>query len=138
MYVTINGSVVSDPVLIYFDEIHLDPLTTSRDYSVEVPGDIGAVVCRSNSSSRVGWHLTTGANVTDSGSSHSSHDFKQIRTTGDTIPSLSRLSRNREGINRADSLINGLWHCRLNGNTRGQISVGIYSRGQGECTSSVQ
>lgn len=132
---TLNGSAVSLPVLIYIDEIHIDMGTVE----LGVPGDIGTVVCRSESRARVGWHLTTGQPVTDHDATlrdPTPRDFKQIRTSEAVTPSQSRLSLNRRGIERTDALTNGLWLCRLNGIGEGtfeeQVDVGIYQRGGGE------
>lgn len=124
MVVTVNGTIVNPPYILYYDEL---------DFG-ETLMPVGALECRSDSSARVGWHLTSGFLVDEAGL----YDFKQIRTGPGDIPSLSQLFRNRRTIDRGgDHLTNGLWHCRLDGGHLQhtfveQISIGIYQRGGGE------
>ena len=140
MSVTWNGTTITGPVLIYLDEILVDDHTTT---AIGNPNRPGALICRSEDTARVSWHYTDGIFV-DTAPTSSTSTFKQIRTGEGVIPSVSRLSLNREGVVRTDPRTNGLWHCRLNamgvresqGSTYDeQINVGIYSRGGGKLSS---
>ena len=123
MTVTWNGTTISGPVLIYQDELVVDTRTTVTGTPIN-----GTLECRSNQAT-VGWHLANGQEVSFSMSS----DIRQIRTSIGVTPSASRLTANKEDLRRADSLVNGLWTCRMNGNynTPIPIAVGIYGREEG-------
>ena len=101
-------------MLIYQDELIPDNRT-----SLDAPAINGTLICRSGNQARVGWHLPRGilVNVNPNG------DFMQRRTSPGVIPSVSKLSVNRNNIRRIDDITNGLWTCRLNSNST--VAVGI-------------
>jgi len=123
----VNGTVVTGPKVIYYNEILVETQTPF------VLGDLnrmGAVVCKSTDRAGAGWHLTTGQVVTDASLERLTQDFKQIKN-GD-IPSLSRLSTNRENIHRTGEITNGLWYCGFaTSNPEDRTVIGIYSPGGG-------
>ena len=94
------------------------------------PNRPGALICRSEDRAAVSWHFTDGILVTVAPTS-SSTNFKQVKSGTGVIPGVSRLSLNRENIQRSDNRTNGLWHCWLNtGSTNDeQVHVGIFSGG---------
>ena len=126
--VTWNGSTITGPVLIYLDEILVDSHTTT---DIGDPNRPGALICRSEDRATVSWHFTDGILVTVA-PTPSSTTFKQVKSGTGVIPGVSRLSLNRENIDRTDNRTNGLWHCRLNtGSTYDeQVDVGIFNRGK--------
>ena len=134
MSVTWNGTVVTGPVFLYQDEILVDPLS-SPGFHIGDPNRNGALVCRSDDQAGVGWYTPIDKSSPDATSGEASTtNFKQIRGEQTDVPSLSRLSANASGIARDDGNSNGLWSCRLNGNTTTAIAVGIYGRGTGRDT----
>ena len=121
--VTRNGTTITDPVLIYQDEIIRD----DRTNVLATPLD-GTLICRSENQSRVGWHFANGRALSTSSDFH----FRQRRTGAGVTPSVSRLSTNRPNQVDTRALANGLWTCRLNRNVIGAVPLGIYVRGGGE------
>ncbi len=131
--VTWNGNTISQshPVLIYHHEVRV--IFNGQNFipheTVPTLGDAGsrALVCRSETRHRVAWYLTDGVIVNSTGSP----DFFQHRTLAEETPSITRLLR--YGNNSVPSAShNGLWTCRLNGDSSGSIPVGLYQRGGGE------
>ena len=120
---------ITGPVLIYLHEILVDSHTTTH---IGDPNRQGALICRSEDSTRVSWHFTDGAFISPAPTSNTTI-IKQIRTVEGATPSVSRLSRNRVFFYYNDPT-NGLWHCRLNARGESaydeQINVGIYSRSE--------
>ena len=134
MSVTWNGTVVTGPVFLYQDEILVDPLSFPG-FDIGDPNRKGALVCSSDDQARVGWYTPIGESSPDvAPGAASTTNFKQIRGEQTDVPSLSRLSANASGIAHGDGISNGLWSCRLNGNTTTAIAVGIYGRGTGRDT----
>ena len=123
MTVTWNGTTITDPVLIYQDELVRD----DRTDVLATPLD-GTLICRSEIQTRVGWHFANGGTLSSTPEFH----FRQRRTGAGVTPSVSRLSAN--GPNQVDTraLANGLWTCQLNGSASGAVPLGIYARGGGE------
>ena len=124
MTVTWNGTLITGPVLIYQDEILVNPFA-SLSISSSLPNSL---VCMSGQM-RVFWHLPNSDLVNITISLIPSGDFKQYRSAAGNV---SGLSSNRAGIIRTDAGTNGLWTCRLNGEARGAVPVGIYVRVGGE------
>ena len=135
MSLIFNGTTITDPILIYHDEIGSTYTTIPTDENSDGPGDL---VCRSASIGRTFWRDPTGANVP----TNTSADFYNVRTpTSDpqAHPFLARLYT-IDYLNSTNSTINGLWICPLGftGNISVQdiidnfIYVGIYSRNSGE------
>ncbi len=132
---TWNGTNITGPVLIYTDELPVDPSANT----IGDPNSPGTLICRSEDRARVSWHYARGATVRNA---IYNDTYKAIRTGERVTPSLSQLSLNRENteINNVD--LNGIWHCRLNAvgirdsdSNSGydeQINVGIFSRGEGK------
>ena len=125
---TLNGTRITGPVLIYQDELVVD----NRTSPTATPTRNGTLICTSQDQHRVGWHLTNGGNVCD----HETGDpvFRQIRTKSGVTPSVSRLSVKRENVFSNASIVNGLLSCQLNGESSvpTPIPVGIYNRIGGE------
>ncbi len=131
--VTWNGTTITGPVLIYSDELPVDPsATTTGD-----PNEPGALICKSEDRAAVSWHYTPGQIVR--GPEHTD-TFKATSTGTGIIPSVSRLLLNKVNTEVNNNDLNGLWHCRLNGVKETdqisnnqydeQINVGIFSRGK--------
>ena len=130
--VTWNGTRITGPVLIYHDEIIVDPGPTYLFGDNAAPG---ALVCTSESSTRASWrgsdHLFFGDVATRP---ISTTILNQIRTAATATPNRGRLSRDNENVNPSAPNQNGLWCCRIAGvNTAGFVFVGVYHRGMGEC-----
>ena len=121
--VTWNGTTITDPVLIYQDEIVRD----DRTDVLATPLD-GTLICRSEIQTRVGWHFANGVALSTS----QTFLFRQRRTGAGVTPSVSRLSTNRPTQVDTRALANGLWTCQLNGDVSGAVPLGIYARGGSE------
>ena len=127
--VTWNGTRITGPVLIYHDEIIVDPGPT---YSI---GDIaapGALVCTSETTARASWRRANHYFFDDVSKQISTTVLNQIRTAETATPNRGRLSRDNENVNPSDPNQNGLWCCRVSRNTA-FVFAGIYRRGMGEC-----
>ena len=125
MIVTWNGTAISGPVLIYQDELVVD----DRNNVTGAPIN-GTLECRSEDQTRADWRTPTGNPVsmdTDIG-------FREIMTSLEEIPSVSRLTALMENTRHFGALYNGLWTCRLNQSRSSPIPVpvGIYIRGTSE------
>ena len=123
-YVTWNGTNITSPILIFHDELLLST-------GPETLGDLnrpGALVCRSDDSAQAGWHFPAGAPVDDFSESRSSY-FQQIRTSETETPSLSRLFRTSDNPLFSVSA-SGSWVCRVNGDSRNDVRIGLYYRGK--------
>ena len=106
--VTWNGTNITGPVLIYHDEIIVDPGPT---YSI---GDItapGALVCTSETTAyRASWRPSDHRFFYDVNSGRiSTTVLNQIRTAADATPNRGRLSRANETVNPSAPNQNGLW-----------------------------
>ncbi len=138
--VTWNGTTITGPVLIYSDELPVNPsANTTGD-----PNRPGALICRSEDETRVSWHFINGFFVRGP---EFTDTFKQIRTGEGVTPSLAQLLLNRENTERTNPSLNGVWHCRLNSSPlrdgensefQEQINVGIFYRGGGMCSQSAR
>ena len=99
---TWNGTRITGPVLIYHDEISVDPTRTL--------GDITALVCKSETRTRAGWrradHIFFGDGL------QTTH-LSQVRTGTTVVPSRARLSRDNGDVNPSEPVQNGLWCCRV-------------------------
>ncbi len=129
---TWNGTTIIGPVLIFSDDL---PMNSSND-TIGDPNGPGVLICSSEDRARVSWHYVNGAIVRNSTFPDT---FKQVRTGEGVTPSISQLSLNRENVERSNSNLNGVWHCRLNGalvragyTYDEQINVAIFSRGEGK------
>ncbi len=132
---TWNGTTITGPVLIYSDELPVDP----TDNTIGDTNRPGALICRSEDRARVSWHYTRGITVRNA---IYNDTFKQIRTQEGVTPSVSRLLLNRVNTEINNTDLNGVWHCRLNAtgvwddhpNSRydEQVNVGIFSRRGGK------
>ena len=125
MTATWNGTTITDPVLIYQDEI----ISDNRDNVETDPPLDGTLICRHETLAQVGWHFANGQAL--SYTSTINH-FRQRRTGTTTTPSVSRLTTNQEDQPLENVIANGLWTCRLDGAVSGAIPVGIYVRGGGK------
>ena len=126
--VTWNDTAITGPVLIFQDELVRD----DRGNVLATPRD-GTLICRSENQARVGWHFTPDSNSGQLLTSSSTFHFRQRRTGSTATPSVSRLTTNRPDEALTSAAANGLWTCRLNGDTSTAVPVGIYyARGGGE------
>jgi hypothetical protein len=127
--VTWEGTRVTGPILIYHDEIKVDP-----GPAYEIGDDIntdGALVCTSETGPRVSWRKSNlmfvndvyplGANITQ---------LNQIRTPFSSVPNVARLSRDNEAVTPSAADQNGLWTCWVKNTSA--ANIGIYQRGMGE------
>ena len=119
---TWNGTTITGPVLIYQDEIIPD------DRDNVSPLD-GTLICRHETQAQVGWHFANGQALT---SSRTDLHFRQRRTGTSATPSVSRLTNNQPEDPLENVIANGLWTCRLDGDSNAAIPVGIYIRGGGK------
>ena len=127
--VTWNGTRITGPVLIYHDEIIVDPGPT---YSVGDIGAPGALVCTSETTARASWRRADHAFFSDvDGGAISATVLNQIRTPASANPNRGRLSRDNENVNTSAANQNGLWCCRVSANTA-FVFAGVYRRGIGE------
>ncbi len=125
---TWNGTIITGPVLIYRDELLINPNATT----IGDPNGAGVLICKSEDSASISWHYIDGFRVRGP----QFIDTFQVITTQGT-PSLSQLLLNNAGTNELDSAnLNGLWHCRLNAGEQNEfdeeVNVGIFSRGAGK------
>ena len=128
--VTWNGTRITGPVLIYHDEIIVDPGPTYSIGNIAAPG---ALVCTSETTQRASWrradHRFFGDVDRDGGISTTVLD--QIRTPSSATPNRGRLSRDNENVNPSAANQNGLWCCRVSAYTA-FLFAGVYRRGMGE------
>ena len=106
-----RGDTISQPLLVYHDEI------TAFNGG-------GTLICQSETLMQ-GWHFPNGNSVNMA--SPDIGGFQQFTARTATV-----LYRNQDMPLTANTSLNGLWSCRLNGDESGAIPVGIYSRGGGE------
>ena len=123
--VTWNGTTITGPVLIYQDELIAD----DRDNVETDPPLNGTLICRHETQAQVGWHFANGQALT---SSRTDFHFRQRRTGTSATPSVSRLTTNQPDDPLENVIANGLWTCRLDGDSNDAIPVGIYIRGGGK------
>ena len=104
--------------MILQDEIEVVNSTT---FEITSTNHGGALVCQSGSSMGVAWYFADSSMVPGAPAAV----FQQTKES--THTSYSVLSR---GINSTAQLnhTNGVWMCRVNGSTEGEITVGIYTR----------
>ena len=123
--VTWNGTTITGPVtmLIFQDELVRD----DRTNVVDTPMD-GTLICRSENQAQAGWHFANGVGLHPLSTTN---HFRQRRTSTSATPSVTRLTTNRPDEALTSTANNGLWTCRLNGELRGAVPVGIYARGGG-------
>ena len=127
--VTWNGTRITGPVLIYHDEITIDPGPTYSLGDIAAPG---ALVCTSETTTRASWRRVDHLFFDDVNRGViSTTVLNQIRTAADATPNRGRLSRDNENVNPSDANQNGLWCCRVSGDTV-FVFAGIYRRGMGE------
>ena len=138
VFVTWNGTRITGPVLIYHDEIKVDPGPT---YSLGDLAAPGALVCTSQTRARAGWRRADHEFFDDVSGQVSTTVLNQVRTGSTAVPSLTRLSRDNEGVNPGVGNQNGLWCCRVQsmGDEADVVAnfvfAGVYRRGLGECRS---
>jgi len=117
--VTWNGTTITDPVLIFHDEVLAD---ASSD-TLGDPNRDGALVC---STTTPKWHITTSNPVVESGS----YFVEQIISgTMSRLAFVNEDGRQVDGSIRTDAATNGLWQCRSNYNAATEVVVGLYARG---------
>ena len=133
MSVTWNGSEITNPILIYHDEIIAD--LHGRPYTIGDAFRPGALMCKSKTRARAAWRYTDSGFFNDTTIFTPENGFQQIRNLEDDVPSLSRLSRSNRGVSLSEPKYNGLWFCRVNVDNdeddvrRNFVFVGLYSRG---------
>ena len=100
--VTWNNSTITGPVLIYHDKI-------------------GLLSCQSSADTEVAWHLPNGTTV---------GNLTQLGVFFQLIihPGMKFLLHRDSNVSTANH--NGLWSCRLSGDTGSAIPVGLYQRGR--------
>lgn len=115
--VTWNGTIVTGPLLIYFDELPLE--------SCPAPlGDLnrpGALVCRSENQLLATWACPFRCGGT------------YLISTGRVLPYAVQVIRRVDNPSINGPGYNGLRNCRLGDERNGSIPVGVYQRGDGEC-----
>ena len=127
--VTWNGTRITGPVLIYHDEITVDPGPT---YSFGDTAAPGALVCTSETAARASWRRADHRFFGDVNIAISTTVLNQIRTPASATPNRGRLSQPSENVNPSDANQNGLWCCRVSGDSA-FVFAGVYRRGMGEC-----
>ena len=126
MSVSLNGSTITGPTLVYHHEI----LIFSSDILTALLGlpiiPLPVLHCRSETHPGVTWHEPSGDIVAMS--SIFAIGFFQVKTS-DTEPPISSVAvlASSSGIPVNPS---GLWSCGQNGDS---VAVGLYLRGGGEC-----
>ena len=128
--VTWSGTGITGPVLIYHDEIIVDPGPTYSFGDISAPG---ALVCTSENSRRASWRSSDHAFFGDVNGAVSTTNLNQIRTPRTATPNRGRLSRDNENVNPSAPNQNGLWCCRVSGDDSALAFTGVYRRGMGEC-----
>lgn len=111
-----NGTEIAGPFLIFHHEIQVINRTQAYETDSE-----NTLWCVSESNAGVVWYFTDASRVPDSPATI----FQQTRTTLNS--SLAILSRGTAGDDNT-SRSSGLWICRLNGSSDGEVPVGIYHR----------
>lgn len=119
VYVTWNGTKITEPLMILEDEIVLINNTEIPEISNFTRP--GALICISQSASAVAWYFANGTQIPDA---PANTIFQQTRETANI--SLSFLSRGAGSANFSD--FGGLLICRLNVTTNGEVLVGISHR----------
>ena len=129
VFVTWNGTRITGPVLIYHDEIIVDPGPTYSFGDIAAPG---ALVCTSETGERASWRRADHAFFSDvDRGAISTTVLNQIRTAATATPNRGRLSQPSENVNPSDANQNGLWCCRVSANPA-FVFAGVYRRGMGE------
>jgi hypothetical protein len=141
VFVTWSGTRVTGPLLIYHDEIGVDP---GPAYDIGDSNSDGALVCTSATRPIAGWRVADHDFFNDVSGSISTTRLNQIRAPA-SDPTVARLSRDNGAVSSSDPDQNGLWACRVNNLPHetplgGQahvaaniVFVGIYRRGMGKC-----
>ena len=132
VFATWNGTRITGPVLIYHDEISVDPAR-----SLGVLTAPGALVCTSETRTRAGWRR---ADHVFFGDGPQATNLSQIRSGSEVVPSIARVSRDNEGVNPSFADQNGLWCCRVQSLRQSDeanvvanfVFAGLYRRGMGE------
>lgn len=120
VYVTWKGTEVTNPLLVFHDEIQVINNTYARETgSLNASGE--PLFCASKSNAGVAWHFTDGTQVPDSPATV----FQQERNTLNF--SQAWLSRGIAMYDISDRS-NGLWMCRVNESADGEMLIGIYYR----------
>ena len=122
VYVTWNGTRITGPILIFQDEIQVINSTSLHD--INSSNQPGALVCGSQSSSVVAWYMSDGTRVPDF---PAEAFFQQTRETINGS-SLAQLSRGVNSERNISDLFSGLWMCKVNGSSYGEVVVAIYQR----------
>ena len=119
MYVTVNGTNITETVMIFQDEIPAVSISTQNINNIPE----GVLVCHSQSKSGVVWHYRNNEAV----GSEPSSTFKEIQYQNDDSISLLTRRNNTIDTNERSS---GLWFCRLNERLIiEEFVVGIFRRG---------
>ena len=131
VFATWNGTRITGPVLIYHDEIIVDPGPTYSFGDIAAPG---ALVCTSETTIRASWRRADHGFFSDvDRGAISTTNLNQIRTAATANPNRGRLSRDNENVNPSVAHQNGLWCCRVSGGGSAFVFAGVYLRGMGEC-----
>ena len=135
--VSVNGSTITYPILIYHDEVFFGTSTPRLD-NINSPGD---VICRSENHHRAHWRSPSGRFLVLQNAS-----YKQSVSVAGSLPSLSRLSTPNDGASpkffggtNDNVIVNGLWTCQVDNSDISDQDilgsfkyVGIYTRGNGK------
>ena len=141
-----NGEEITGPILIFHDEITVDPGIPGEPftYTLGTFQDTGGnLFCVGTGRPTVSWRIANGKFRTDTnlaGRSPSTlSGYQIIRNDGAAVPSFARLTRESSSTNPTASNLNGLWTCRA-GPTPQDLQVtldnfvlaGLYHRDHGE------
>ena len=112
-----NGAEIAGPIMIFHHEIQV----INRTHAYETDSE-NTLWCVSESSAGTAWYFTDASRVPD----FPATTFQQqtITTLNSSLAILSRGTA-RDDLSNWSS---GLWICRLNGSSDGEVPVGIYHR----------
>lgn len=120
VYVSWKGTVTTGPLLIFHHEIQVINNTYAHEETSRMNSS-GALWCVSESNAGVSWYFPDGTPVPGAPATI----FQQNRVTVNY--SITVLSRGIAAYDISDQS-NGLWMCRLNESSDGELLVGMYHR----------
>ena len=140
-----NGEEITGPILIFHDEITVDPSGTPGNPSTYTLGTFqdtgGNLFCVATGRPRVSWRLANGnfrSDVNLAGIQPFS-GYQIVRNDGQAVPSFARLTRESSSTNPTASNLNGLWTCRVGAEPQDAqvvldnfVFAGLYRRNHGE------
>ena len=141
-----NGEEITGPILIFHDEITVDPGTPGdpSTYTLGTFQDTGGnLFCVGTGRPRVSWRLTNGSFRSDTNMNGRSPStlsgYQIVRNDGQAVPSFARLTRSSSSTNPTASNLNGLWTCRAGAEPQDLqvvldnfVFAGLYRRNHGE------